>query len=65
MRINAETMQAKERRLEEERQADMRDMEYLKNKMVRKQAALKKQKTESLCNSGTKNNSNISVIYYL
>ncbi|KAI4815988.1 hypothetical protein KUCAC02_006109 [Chaenocephalus aceratus] len=50
MRINAETMQAKERRLEEERQADMRDMEYLKNKMERasvyeaEQKHLKKEK---------------------
>ncbi|XP_010776750.1 uncharacterized protein [Notothenia coriiceps] len=50
MRINAETMQAKERRLEEERQADMRDMEYLKNKMERaseyeaEQKRLKKEK---------------------
>ncbi|KAF3847982.1 hypothetical protein F7725_021010 [Dissostichus mawsoni] len=50
MRINAETMQAKERRLEEERQADMRDREYLKNKMERasefeaEQKRLKKEK---------------------
>lgn len=35
MRINAETMQAKEQRREEEKLADMRDMEYSRNKLVR------------------------------
>ncbi|KAK5868373.1 hypothetical protein PBY51_009398 [Eleginops maclovinus] len=35
MRINTETVKAKERRKEAETQADMRDMEYLKRKMER------------------------------
>lgn len=35
MRINAETMRAKEQRREEEKLADMRDMEYVRNKLVR------------------------------
>ncbi|XP_030260197.1 cilia- and flagella-associated protein 45 isoform X2 [Sparus aurata] len=35
MRINAETMRAKEQRKEEEKLADMRDMEYIKNKLER------------------------------
>lgn len=35
MRINAETMRAKEQRREEEKLADMRDMEYVQNKLVR------------------------------
>lgn len=35
MRINTETVQAKEQRREEEKLADMRDMEYIKNKLVR------------------------------
>ncbi len=35
MRINAETVRAKEQRREEEKLADMRDMEYIRNKMVR------------------------------
>ncbi|KAM4565594.1 cilia- and flagella-associated protein 45 isoform 2-T2 [Odontesthes bonariensis] len=50
MRINAETMRAKERRLEEEKMADMRDMEYTKKKLEREeeyeaeQKRLKKEK---------------------
>lgn len=35
MRINAETMRAKQQRREEEKVADMRDMEYIQKKMVR------------------------------
>ncbi|XP_076591735.1 cilia- and flagella-associated protein 45 [Chaetodon auriga] len=35
MKINAETTQAKEQRREEEKLADMRDMEYIRNKMER------------------------------
>ncbi|TKS81265.1 Cilia- and flagella-associated protein 45 [Collichthys lucidus] len=35
MRINAETMRAKEQRREEEKLADMRDMEYIRNKLER------------------------------
>lgn len=35
MRINGETIRAKERRREEEKTADLRDLEYTKNKMVR------------------------------
>ncbi|XP_059187510.1 cilia- and flagella-associated protein 45 [Centropristis striata] len=35
MRINNETVRAKEQRREEEKLADMRDMEYIKNKMER------------------------------
>lgn len=35
MRINGETIRAKERRREEEKMADLRDLEYTKNKMVR------------------------------
>lgn len=35
MRINAETMRAKQQRREEEKLADMRDMEYIRKKMVR------------------------------
>ncbi|XP_034404294.1 cilia- and flagella-associated protein 45 [Cyclopterus lumpus] len=35
MRINTETMQAKEQRREEEKLADMRNMEYMRNKMKR------------------------------
>ncbi|XP_028274642.1 cilia- and flagella-associated protein 45 isoform X2 [Parambassis ranga] len=35
MRINAETMRAKEQRLQQEKLADMRDMEYTKNKQER------------------------------
>lgn len=38
MRINAETMRAKEQRREVEKVADMRDMEYIHKKMVRQQA---------------------------
>lgn len=34
MHINAETMRAKEQRKEEEKLADMRDMEYIKSKLV-------------------------------
>lgn len=35
MRINGETIRAKEHRREEEKMADLRDLEYMKNKMVR------------------------------
>lgn len=35
MRINGETIRAKEHRREEEKMADLRDLEYTKNKMVR------------------------------
>ncbi|XP_029372731.1 cilia- and flagella-associated protein 45 [Echeneis naucrates] len=35
MRINSETMRAKERRKEEEKLADMKDMEYIRKKMER------------------------------
>ncbi|XP_039986506.1 cilia- and flagella-associated protein 45 isoform X2 [Xiphias gladius] len=35
MRINAETLLAKEQRREDEKLADMRDMEYIRNKMER------------------------------
>lgn len=35
MRINSETIRAKEWRREEEKMADLRDLEYMKNKMVR------------------------------
>ncbi|XP_020500252.1 cilia- and flagella-associated protein 45 isoform X1 [Labrus bergylta] len=48
--INAETMWAKEQRREEEKLADMRDMEYIKNKLEREaefeaeQRCIKKQK---------------------
>lgn len=35
MRINAETMRAKEQRREEEKLADRRDMEYIQKKLVR------------------------------
>lgn len=35
MRINAETIRAKEQKREEEKLADMRDMEYLQKKLVR------------------------------
>ncbi|XP_049460187.1 cilia- and flagella-associated protein 45 [Epinephelus fuscoguttatus] len=35
MRINSETMRAKEQRSEEEKLTDMRDMEYIRNKMER------------------------------
>lgn len=35
MRINAETTRAKEQRREEEKLADMKDMEYSRNKLVR------------------------------
>nr|XP_046246313.1 cilia- and flagella-associated protein 45 [Scatophagus argus] len=35
MRINAETMRAKEQRREEEKLADMRDVEYIRNKLER------------------------------
>lgn len=35
LRINSETIRAKERRREEEKVADLRDLEYMKNKMVR------------------------------
>lgn len=38
MRINTEIMQAKEQRREEEKLADMRNMEYMRNKMVRRKA---------------------------
>ncbi|XP_074535419.1 cilia- and flagella-associated protein 45 [Halichoeres trimaculatus] len=38
MRINAETMKAKELRKEEEKLADMRDMEYIRNKQEREVA---------------------------
>lgn len=34
LHINAETMRAKEKRREEEKLADMRDMEYIQKKMV-------------------------------
>lgn len=34
MRINSETIRAKERRREEEMMADLRSLEYMKNKMV-------------------------------
>lgn len=34
MRINSETIRTKERRREEEKMADLRDLEYVKNKMV-------------------------------
>lgn len=34
MRINSETIRVKERRREEEKMADLRDLEYTKNKMV-------------------------------
>lgn len=34
MRINAETMRAKEQRREEEKLADRRDMEYIQKKLV-------------------------------
>lgn len=34
MHINSETIRAKERRKEEEKMADLRDLEYMKNKMV-------------------------------
>lgn len=36
IRINSETIRAKERRREEEKKADLRDLEYMKNKMVSK-----------------------------
>lgn len=35
MSINAATMRAKEQRQEEERLADMREMEYMRSKLVR------------------------------
>lgn len=34
IRINSETIRAKERRREEEKMADLRNLEYMKNKMV-------------------------------
>lgn len=66
MRINGETIRAKERRREEEKMADLRDLEYTKNKMVRLKSALRQTSTcvklswthrvsPDLCRSGTLN----------
>lgn len=45
MRINGETIRAKERRREEEKMADLRDLEYTKNKMVRLKNTLRQTST--------------------
>uniref|UniRef100_A0A8C5I2X0 Cilia- and flagella-associated protein 45 n=1 Tax=Gouania willdenowi TaxID=441366 RepID=A0A8C5I2X0_GOUWI len=48
-RINAETMRAKEQRMEQEKQADMRDLEYIQKKLEREaefDAELKRNKKQ-------------------
>lgn len=52
MRINAEVVRAKEKRLEEEKLADMRTMEYLQKKLVsRKQETFSAKYSQQIMSS--------------